>query len=247
MKIRYSEIHNVYGIKVKHFEPEIQMKGYILALHGFCGDMESSVIARLAKQMTAHGFAVVAFNFPGHGSSGAHEYFSVHNCRRDMIEVMRYADSCYDVTCPSAIFATSFGGYITLLNMDEIPQEAAIVLRAPAVNMKRSFEKFTDDMEAFRRTGWQVMGFDRKIRVSYSFYNELDKNFILNRDLKRKMLIIHGDSDDIVLPEDMQLFCSNNPKAELDIIIGADHRFKGNGYLRQIIDMAEEYILEVCL
>lgn len=247
MKIRYSEIHNVYEIKVKHFEPESLIKGYILALHGFCGDMESSVITRLAKQMSAHGFAVVAFNFPGHGSSDADEYFSVHNCRRDMIEVMRYADSCYDVSCPSAIFATSFGGYITLLNMDEISEETAIVLRAPAVNMKRSFEKFTDDAETFRKTGWQVMGFDRKIRVPYSFYNELDKNCVLNRDFQRKMLIIHGDYDDIVLPEDMQLFCSNNPKAELNIIIGADHRFKGNGYLRQIIDMAEEYILEVCL
>ena len=57
------------------------------------------------------------------------------------------------------------------------------------------------------------------------------------------MLIIHGDRDDVVLPEDMKIFCKNNPSAMLEVIEGADHRFKGNDYLKQIIDIAEKCIM----
>ena len=245
MKIKYSEIKNVYGIKIKTFEPDDKINGYILALHGFCGDMESSVIKQLAKRMTPHGFAVVAFNFPGHGTSEADEYFSLYNCRKDMFEVINYVYKEYGFEYPTSIFATSFGGFVTLQNMNDIPTETKIILRAPAVNMKRSFEKFTDNMDTFRENGQQIMGFDRKLTVPYSFYTELENNYILEHDFHRPMLIIHGDRDDVVLPEDMKIFCKNNPSAMLEVIEGADHRFKGNDYLKQIIDIAEKYIMNV--
>ncbi len=245
MKTNYSEVTNVYAIKMKIFESDNAENGYILALHGFCGDMESSVIKQLAKRMTAYGFVVVAFNFPGHGSSDADEFFSLHNCRRDMFEVMRYASEKYGVAAPAAIFATSFGGYVTLLNIDQIPLSTTIILRAPAVNMCRSFESFIEDIDAFRKCGWQEMGFDRKLKVTYSFYEELERSYILESDLEREMLIIHGDSDSVVLQEEMQLFCKHNPEAILEVIKGADHRFKGNGQLKNIIDLTEKYILEV--
>ena len=242
MKVKYSEIKNVYGIKIKTFEPEDKITGYILALHGFCGDMESSVIKALAKRMTLHGFAVVAFNFPGHGTSDADEYFSLYNCSQDMFEVIKYANNLYEVYSPTAVFATSFGGYVTLQNMNDISADTKIILRAPAVNMQRSFEKFTENMDDFRVNGHQIMGFDRKLTVPYSFYTELENSYILKHDFQRPMLIIHGDKDDVVLPEDMKIFCKNNPSAMLEVIEGADHRFKGNDYLKQILDIAEKYI-----
>ena len=248
MKVKYSEIKNVYSIKIKTFEPEDKIKGYILALHGFCGDMESSVIKQLAKRMTPHGFAVVAFNFPGHGTSEADEYFSLYNCRKDMFEVINYVYKEYGFEYPTAIFATSFGGYVTLLNHDELPANIAYVLRAPAVNMKASFEKFTDDMVAFKKKGWQEMGFDRKLKVSYRFYEELINNDIrddADLDLQGETLVIHGDKDDIVLPFDMQWFYWNHPLMKLEVIEGADHRFKGNDYLKQIIDLAEKHIFHI--
>ncbi len=245
MKVNYPEIRNVYGIKIKTFEPECRIKGYILALHGFCGDMESSVINQLAERMTSHGLAVAAFNFPGHGTSEADEYFSLYNCRKDMSEVINYANKKYGFESPDAVFATSFGGYVTLQNMNDIPAETKIILRAPAVNMQRSFGKFINNMAVFRKNGQQIMGFERKLTVPYSFYTELENNYILEHDFQRSMLIIHGDRDDIVLPEDMKIFCQNNPFATLEVIKGADHRFKGNDYLKQIIDIAEKYIINV--
>ena len=248
MKIYYSEIKNIYGIKIKSFEPENKKTGYILALHGFCGDMESSVIKQLAKRMTPHGFAVVAFNFPGHGTSEADDYFSLYNCRKDMFDVINYVYKEYGFEYPAAIFATSFGGYVTLLNHDKLPSNIVYVLRSPAVNMKASFEKFADDMEGFRQKGWQEMGFSRKLKVSYRFYEELENNDIRNDaelGLQSETLVIHGDQDVIVLPSDMQWFYRKHPLIKLEVIEGADHRFIGNDYLEKIIDLSEEHILHV--
>ncbi|MBP3268696.1 MAG: alpha/beta fold hydrolase, partial [Ruminococcus sp.] len=226
MKTTLCAVQSAYIIKVKRYEPEKQASSYILALHGFCGDMESSYIRKLGKLCTKQGIAVVAFNFPGHGTSDADDYFSLENCRKDMLAVIRYANSLYGVSSPAAICGTSFGGYITLLNLPKIPLSTDIVLRAPAVNMKRSFEKFLTDMYSFKKRGFEEMGFERKILVPYTFYTELENNNILEHNFDRDMLIVHGDHDDIVLPEDMQRFCIHNPGVKLRVVSGGDHRFK---------------------
>ena len=242
MKTELCEIQNAYTIKVKRFEPDKKIGGYVLALHGFCGDMESSFIRQLAKRMCKHDLAVIAFNFPGHGSSDADIYFSLENCRKDMLDVIRYANRLYGVSAPEAVIGTSFGGYVTLLNMSYIPQYTDIVLRAPAVNMKFSFEKFIADMDSFKKRGWEEMGFERKIKVPYGFYNELEQNNILERDINREILIVHGDCDDVVLPENMWTFCGCNPLARLEVIGGADHRFKGKGQLEKVFDIIDNYL-----
>ena len=60
--------------------------------------------------------------------------------------------------------------------------------------------------------------------------------------MQRDMLIIHGDRDGIVLPEHIRRFCEVNPKARLEVIEGADHRFKGEGEIGRVINSAEKYI-----
>ena len=242
MKTERCEIRNAYSIRIKRYEPDGEPAGYVLALHGFCGDMESSFIRKLGKVMTEHELSVVAFNFPGHGSSDADSYFSLENCRRDMLDVMKYSNRRYGVSAPYAVVGTSFGGYVALLDSGDIPDTTKIVLRAPAVNMKRSFESFVSDMKSFRRNGWEEMGFERKIAVPFSFYSELEKYSVLEHCFDREMLIVHGDSDTVVLPEEMKTFGKNNPLAELRVIVGADHRFKGEGQLKCVFDIIDEYM-----
>lgn len=242
MKTILCDVQSAYVIKVKRFEPDQKVSSYILALHGFCGDMESSFIRKLGKLCTKRNIAVVAFNFPGHGTSSADEYFSLENCRKDMLDIIRYANRLYGVSAPAAICGTSFGGYITLLNLPRIPLSTDVVLRAPAVNMKQSFERFVTDMESFKKRGFEEMGFERKIIVPYTFYTELENNYILENDFDRDMLIVHGDCDDIVFPEDIQTFCGHNPCVKLEIVSGADHRFKGKGQLEDAFKIIEDHL-----
>lgn len=246
MKISYKEINGVYAIKMKIIEPESDVRGFIIGVHGFGGDMESSVIAGLAERMTEHGFAVVAFNFPGHGTSNADGYFNVSRCRLDLQTVFEFAQRKYENIQTKAIFATSFGGYITLLSINNFPDNTKIILRAPAVNMSEVFERVVSEVipvEEYLKKGSITLGFERKTEVSADFYRELKTNSVFTSTINRPMLVIHGDCDNLVLPEEIKCFCERNPQAQLKIIKGADHRFKENGALKQIIDCTEKYLL----
>jgi len=243
VKIQYHNISINYEIPLKLYEPDIVIKGYIIAVHGFCGDMESSTIQALAARMVQNEIAVTAFDFVGHGKSEADKHFSLSACKRDMSDVMRYMQQKYNGEKPIGIFATSFGGYITLLNSDNIPSTTKLVLRAPAVYMAESFLKFVPDYDEFQNAGKCEMGFERKLSVPFSFYDELRSNSALMTNYDRPILVIYGDQDDVVNFSDIEAFCTQNPKAVLKVISGADHRFKGKDELEQVIELSEKYIL----
>lgn len=244
MRIKYEMIHGIYDIPLKIYDTDNAV-GYVIAVHGFGGDKESSAIESLAKRMTARSYAVIAFDFPAHGTSKADDYFCLSNSRFDLETVLRYAEGRYPDAGRKAIFATSFGGYVTLLSLDKLPADMRIVLRAPAVDMKASFEKMLPvTHDEYKKAGFVEMGFERKFNVPYSFYTELCENDISQTDMQRDILIIHGSQDNIVQPEYIQRFCKANPKAKLEVIEGADYRFKKKGELDMAVSMAEKYITE---
>ena len=244
MKITYCELSGIYDIPLKRYEPEGKVTGFVVAVHGFGGDKESSAIKALAEQMTARGSAVIAFDLPGHGASKADEYFCAANCRLDLENVFEHARRLYPKAERKAVFATSFGGYITLLTLDTLPEDVRVVLRAPAVDMRATFERLLPcTTDEYKKAGTVEMGFERKLNVPYSFYDELCENDISQRPFDRDVLIIHGSKDDIVLPEYIRRFCDANPKAKLVVIKGADHRFKGESEIEKVITAASEYIL----
>ena len=236
-------LSGIYDIPIKRYEPDSEVKGFIVAVHGFGGDKESSAIKALAERMTKRGHAVIAFDLPGHGESRADEYFCTANCCLDLAKIFTHSCDLYPDTDKKAVFATSFGGYITLLSLDTLPEDVCIVLRAPAVDMRSAFERMLPvTIEEYKRTGFVQMGFERKLNVPYQFYATLCENDISQTDMQRELLIIHGSRDNIVLPEHISRFCKANPKARLELIEKADHRFKGKGEIERVISLAQRFI-----
>ena len=63
---QYDEIRS---LNVKLFTPDDGIvERYVVALHGFAGDMESTVIHALAVNLTRCKTAVFTFNYAGHGT-----------------------------------------------------------------------------------------------------------------------------------------------------------------------------------
>lgn len=81
------------------------------------------------------------------------------------------------------LFATSFGGYVALLCSEEL-KDFRIVLRSPAVTMPEHI--LTDILnvtpEEFKSRGSIQCGFERQIMLPYSFYEELQKNSVMNKE-----------------------------------------------------------------
>ena len=240
-----------YNIFAKAYLPnEVNsLKQIIIACHGFAGDKKSSAIKLLADEMIKNGIGVICFDFPGHGESLVDgSKLTINNCIQDVNLVEEYIKQKYNI--PISIFATSFGAYITLINiLQNNKKYNNIILRSPAIKMANIFrgKLLRVPEEDYKNRGYTKLGFEREIIIPYSFMKELD-NIDLIEIYKGKEIpkihIIQGDRDDIAPIEDTKNFLSLNPnKIILKVIKGADHRMKGDGELEEAIEYSKKIIL----
>lgn len=244
MKTRYFEIKRKYEISCKIYEPDgVPVSSVILGVHGFAGDKESSALELLARETEFCGTALVCFDFPAHGASKTKEdSLTVNNCKKDLLAVSAWIIKQYPGAVKS-VFATSFGGFITLLCMDNLPGWH-FVLRAPAVTMLEILLKNVLGVtsEEFENAGTVRCGYERKLDLPYSFYTDLQKHADAAQASDSPMLIIHGSADNTVPYEHVKDFCRCHPNAILRTIEGADHRFKKPGELEEVVKLTREYV-----
>lgn len=240
MITRRFELFERYPISCKAFLPDCEaVEKMIIGVHGFAGDKESSMLKKLGRAAAAKGWGLVCFDFAAHGASpqGADD-LTVEHCIADLLAVAAWAKGTYP-HAQLCVFATSFGGYISLLAahaLDNIP----MVLRAPAVTMDEVLLNAILHCSAdeFRFAGTMECGFERKISLPYSFYEDLSCHTPFDRTYLPPMLIIHGDCDRVVPPKDVARFCQGRDNIRLTVMKGADHRFKNAGELERIVEAA---------
>lgn len=237
MIIKHFDIQRAYKIKCKaYISSHENINSVILGVHGFAGDKDSSMLYKLATEIDPIGGALICFDFPAHGDSEADEKsLSVENCIGDLIAVSEWIDKEYP-TARKFIFATSFGGYITLLSSEKL-KNYKLILRAPAVTMPKVLLESVLQISAdqFKEMDTVMCGFDRKIKLPYSFYENLTHYNPFDIYYENEMLIIHGDKDDIVPIRDVESFANTCNNGKLIIIRNADHRFKNKGEIEHIV------------
>ncbi len=215
----------------------------LLCLHGFAGDKYSTVIEAVALDRCRAGFLCVTFDWPGHGDSTADSsLLTIENCLADLDAVVKYLRPAVPLFC----FATSFGGYLAMLDYRRHPEHFdRILLRSPALRMGKVLRSFLneDHMNAFQSGKALNFGFDRPLFLHYSFLKDLEAP---DHDAFRPLAgnhnpvsIIHGDADDVVPVTDSIRFAEEN-HLPIRIVKGADHRYKKPGELEQIIEFAAE-------
>ena len=226
----------------------------LLCLHGFAGDKYSTVIKAVAKDRCRAGFRCVTFDWPGHGDSTADSsMLTIENCLADLDAVVKHlrpaaaAVPSGSTPAPLFCFATSFGGYLAMLDYRRHPEHFdRILLRSPALRMGMVLRSFLDEdhMRRFRDGEALNFGFDRPLFLHYDFLSDLetpDHDAFLPLDGigRSPIAIIHGDADDVVPVTDSLRFAEDN-HLPIRIVKGADHRYKKPGELEQIIEFAAE-------
>ena len=230
----------------------------LLCLHGFAGDKYSTVIEAVAKDRCRAGFRCVTFDWPGHGDSTADSsMLTIENCLADLDAVVKHlrpaaaAVPSGSTPAPLFCFATSFGGYLAMLDYRRHPEHFdRILLRSPALRMGKVLRSFLDEDHMRRFQGGEALnfGFDRPLFLHYDFLTDLE---LPDHDAFRPLdgigcgpasapvAIIHGDADDVVPVTDSLRFAEDN-HLPIRIVKGADHRYKKPGELEQIIDFSAE-------
>lgn len=218
----------------------------IIGVHGFCGSKDSKVLVDIAEEMTLFGAAVVRFDFPAHGDSPVTDWeLSLERCTDTLLAVARWTKETYP-DGDMGIFATGFGAFVTLVtleNLEWILGRVKLVLQTPDLHMARSLLNMAKmTAEELHKAGRVTIGkmMKRPVEVPYSFYEDLRRNMVYN-SFHVPMLLLHGESDEVVPLDNVSNFRRANEKARLVVIPGADHQFRGEGQWDMVVDLTRDW------
>ena len=169
----------------------------------------------------------------------------MENCLADLNYLVESMHRDYEeVDC----FATSFGGYLATLYRNEHPDAfCRLVLRSPALRMDRVFRTLIgeEDFARLEAGGVLEIGFERKMTLDKSFYEGLTAHdaYIPAPPDPQRILILQGDADDVVPPEDIRTYAEKN-HIRVEWFQGTDHRYKKPGEMEHILLATREFLIE---
>ena len=203
----------------------------VLYCHGFTGHKDTLSAERFASYLLSKykGYAVLVFDWPCHGED-VRKKLCLFDCDRYLSTVTDHVCKTFAPETVS-VCATSFGAYLVLKFLLEHGNPYhRIVLRSPAVCIYESMVHSiitTEELELITKGKDVEVGFDRRIRISKAFLEELHENDIMSGNFLEyadDIMIVHGTKDEIVPFSSVKEFAEENV-IEFLPVKNADHRF----------------------
>ena len=246
MKQQKMNLASPFDIPVVIYLPDNEeVTKIVIAVHGLTGSKESRVTRAVARRLTEQHTACIAFDFPAHGESKTDEsMLTVDNCVNALLKIADFAEKQFPHVYDFGIFATSFGGFITLCALDRLKEQLGdynMVLRAPAVRMHLSLLRILGitEEELMQKQAVKLdFGDTRPLMVTYDFYRDVKAHDVYyDNDLA--FMIIHGDKDTIVTRDDIFGYLSINGDAVYAPVKGAEHTFSRAEDVEKIVGYAD--------
>lgn len=238
------------SIRCKLYYNDMKNIGRVVVCgHGFGGHKDNKAVEKFSEFVLKKykDVAVVTYDEPGHGDD-ARKKLTLKDCETYIGVVTAYAERRFGVDRLYG-YANSFGGYQFLKYIKENGSPFyKTALRCPAVNMyKIMTDRITspDELKALANNRPIDVGFDRLVRITNSFLDELKENDITAYDyteVSDSILIIQGTKDEIVSYDAVKEFSEKNGIRFVPVE-DADHRFidpkKMDAAIKSIIEFFE--------
>lgn len=217
----------IYG---KIFLPKSKKKKFptVIYSHGFGGSYEYGV--DYAKALAKKGYAVYCFDFcggsPDSRSSGSTLAMSIFTEQKDLEAVIKSLKKKKYVDQKNIfLFGTSQGGAVSAITAAKHQKEIrGLILFYPAfvlVDNAKSLFQSVDEIPDKYYLMWMEVGKTYfKDLLNYDIYEDI-------KAYKKKVLIVHGDADDIVPLSYSRKAVKAYSAATLKVIKGAGHGFDG--------------------
>lgn len=233
----------INGLDAKIYLPTKNIKEVVIGVHGFSGDKESSVLLTLSKELIKKDVALLTFDLPCHGKNDNSKPLNLDACINSIGEAIKYTKTVFS-KLPISIFATSFGGYLSLAYLSKHSEKInKLILRAPAIYMSKVLEENILPFNGFSADKIEnpiTLGYEQSLYIDKFFINDLRKlNLERISPVNNFIYILQGKKDDIVNPNDNENFFNSFYKTNHEFFYfeNADHRFKHPGELEKIIEI----------
>lgn len=217
----------------------------VVICHGFVGSRigVNRLFVKAARELTAHGAAVLRFDYGGCGESeGEYGAGGLDVLLQQTRDVIKYAVSLEHVD-PNRIILLghSLGGAVAMLAASQEPRIHSLVLWAAVA---RPFEDITrlvgekGYQDALQTGSTDYLGYT----LQAGFFQSMSAHQPLRQAQKfdGDVLLLHGNRDDEIAVDAMfhyerELRLRKRGRCEKEIVVGGDHTFSsGEGYQRLI-------------
>lgn len=199
---------------------------YAIFAHCFTCHSNLNAVRNISRELTAHGFAVVRFDFTGLGQSQgefADSHFSANVS--DLEKVSDFISEHY--MPPSLLVGHSLGGAAVLVaasRLDNIKAVATIGAPAHVSHVKRHFSSQIDELSEGEVARVNIGG--RPFNINRQFvedFDQIDLPAVVHK-LKKPVLIFHSPFDKIVGIENASILYDSafHPKSFVSLD-SADH------------------------
>jgi len=215
-------------------------RGIIIG-HCFTCSRHTRVLQQMSRELEAAGFTVLRFDFSGNGQS---EGAFIDSSLSKHIEEMKTAAN-YLIDNNGArwigLAGHSLGGNIALLAASRIKNVQAVSILASRVSSSKAihFLSRQQQTELAERGRVAFTSRGRSLELPKDFFTDADNYDMVKviGSLKKPLLIIHGDKDEIIPVEEAVQAHKRNPAAiTLAIIAGADHMFSREDHRLQVAE-----------
>jgi putative redox protein len=207
--------------------PAGAIRAYALFAHCFTCGKDVLAARRIAQGLTAHGIAVLRFDFTGVGASGGE--FANTNFSSNVADLVAAAAHLRQhFAAPLLLIGHSLGGTATLAAASQIPEARAVVTIAAPSNPGQLVGLLGSDkvaqIEAAGEAEVQLAG--RPFRIKRQFLLDAAAHQMDSKigQLRKALLVMHSPLDDTVdIANAMHIFTrSKHPKSFVSLD-GADH------------------------
>ncbi|AGW93872.1 MULTISPECIES: bifunctional alpha/beta hydrolase/OsmC family protein [Cupriavidus] len=206
--------------------PEGPVRTFALFAHCFTCSKDTLAASRVAQALTAHGIAVLRFDFTGLGGSGGD--FANTNFSSNVADL--HAASGYlreNFQGPALLIGHSLGGAAVLSAAGGIPEVKAVVTIAAPSDPSHVVGLFQDHTARIESEGEaEVMLAGRPFRIRRQFIDDVKEQSLLASvsRLHRALLVMHAPHDDTVAVENATHIFSaaKHPKSFISLDT-ADH------------------------
>ena len=199
---------------------------YALFAHCFTCGKDNKAAKRIAERLSAHGIAVLRFDFTGLGNSEG-EFANTH-FSSNVDDLVAAADHLRKTrAAPAILIGHSLGGAAVLTAAHRIPESRAVVTIAAPFDPSHVTGLFKEQIEAIRSEGEaEVALAGRPFRIKREFLEDIAAQRLKDclAGLKKALLVFHSPTDAIVGIDNATLIFTSakHPKSFVSLA-GADH------------------------
>ncbi len=266
-------IRNATGDRVAgdlRYQPGVPRLPVLIICHGFTAFKDWGPFPYFGRRFAEHGYASVTFNF-SHNGIGENprkftefEKFSKNTIGKELEDLRAVVDAVSEGRIGEGnldgahigVIGHSRGGAVGILGAAEDPRIRAVAAWATVATVHRYSDR---QRELWERQGFlpvKMRSSHTRLRFGLDVLRDLEANrerYDLPRAMRRLLvpvLIVHGDADVSVRPEEAQrLFAAGDPsRTELVLIdhaghtFGAKHPFTGHHpAVDRLIDMTAQW------